>query len=192
MPSFKNAYDGNLKSTIEYDKENAWEVYETAFEKDCQGKCEAVLSLGNGYMGVRSALEESYTGQTRNMFIAGTFNRFDENEVTELPNAADMTAIEIRIDGEQFSLETGETLNYKRWLNFKKALLKRNVTWKSSKNTTVDMEFERFVSLANLHTIGQKLTITPDKDTKILVKTGIDGSLTNTGTQHFSEGEKRF
>jgi len=192
MPSFKNVYDGNLESTFKYDYENAWKVYETAFVKDFQGKCEAVMSLGNGYMGVRSALEESYTGQVRNMFVAGTFNRFDENEVTELPNAADMTAIEIRINGEEFSLEKGETQKYQRSLDFKTGLLRREVIWKSPSGVTADMEYERFVSLANLHIMGQKVTITADEDADILIKTGIDGSVTNTGTQHFSEGEKRF
>jgi len=61
MPSFKNSFEGNLETTLRYDRENAWKVYETAFHKDLQGKCEAVLCLGNGYMGVRSALEETYT-----------------------------------------------------------------------------------------------------------------------------------
>ena len=117
MPSFKNAFEGKMETTLRYDLENAWKIYETAFHKDLQGKCEAILCLGNGYMGVRSALEENYTGQVRNTFVAGTFNRFDENEVTELPNAADMTAIEIRLDGEEFNLETGETLDYKRSLD---------------------------------------------------------------------------
>jgi len=192
MPSFKNAYEGSLETTIEYDKKNAWEVYETAFNKDFQGKYEAVFCLGNGYMGVRSALEESYTGQMRNMFIAGTFNRFDENEVTELPNAADLLAVDIRLNGEEFNLETGEILNYQRSLNFKTALLKRNVTWKSPAGITAKMEFQRFVSLSDLHTMGQKMTISVDKDVNVLIKTGIDGSVTNSGTQHFSEGEKRF
>jgi len=192
MPSFKNAFGASLETTLRYDLENAWKVYETAFHKDLQGKCEAILCLGNGYMGVRSALEENYTGQVRNMFVAGTFNRFDENEVTELPNAADMTAIEIRINGDEFNLETGETLEYERSLDLKTALLKRDVKWKSPQGITVNMEFERFVSLAQLHIMGQKVTITPDEDTEILIKTGIDGSVTNTGTQHFSEGEKRF
>jgi len=192
MPSFKNAFEGNLESTLKYDLESAWKVYETAFHKDLQGKCEAIFCLGNGYMGIRSALEESYTGQTRNMFVAGTFNRFDENEVTELPNAADMAAVEIRLNGDEFNLQTGETDEYKRCLDFKTALLKRDVKWKSPQGITAAMEFERFVSLAQLHIMGQKVTITPDADTEILIKTGIDGSVTNTGTQHFSEGEKRF
>jgi len=192
MPSFKNVFEGDLKTTLKYDTQNAWKVYETAFNKDLQGKCEAVLSLGNGYMGVRSAVEENYTKQVRNMFVAGTFNRFDENEVLELPNAADMTSVEIRVNGDEFNLERGEILKYQRSLDLKTALLKREVTWKSPGGTTADVEFERFVSLANVHTMGQKVIITTDKDATILIKTGIDGAVTNTGSQHFSEGEKRF
>ena len=192
MPSFKNVFDGNLESTLKYDTENAWKVYETAFNKDLQGKCEAILSLGNGYMGIRSAVEENYTNQVRNMFVSGTFNRFDDNEVLELPNAADMTSVEIRINGEEFNLETGETLKYQRSLDLKTALLKREVTWKCPKGVTADMEFERFVSLDELHTIGQKVKITTDEDAVLLIKTGINAAVTNTGTQHFSEGEKRF
>ena len=192
MPSFKNAFEGNVESTIQYDNGNSWEVYETEFHKDFQGKYEAVFCLGNGYMGVRSALEENYTGQVRNTFVAGTFNRFDENEVSELPNAADLIAIDIRINGEEFNLETGETLKYKRSLNLKTAVLKREVTWKSPEGITAKLEFDRFVSLDDIHAIGQKMTVTTDEDADLLIKTGIDGTVTNSGTQHFSEGEKRF
>jgi len=94
-----------------------WLVSEPVFDILHQGKYEAILSQGNGYMGVRSATEESYVGQVRNCFVAGTFNRFDENEVTELPNAADVTALDIYIDNELFSLEKGRVSNYHRTLN---------------------------------------------------------------------------
>ncbi|MCL2820814.1 MAG: glycoside hydrolase family 65 protein [Oscillospiraceae bacterium] len=192
MPSYKNVFDGLIDSAISYDTVNAREVYETVFHKDYQGKCEAVLSLGNGYMGVRSSLEENYTGQTRGLFVAGTFNRFDEAEVSELPNAADMIAMDIRLRGEEFNLEKGETSYYQRSLDLITGTLNRDVTWKSLKGITTKFNFSRFVSMAELHTIGQKVAITPDTDTEILFRTGIDGTMTNTGTQHFSEGEKRF
>lgn len=96
-----------------------WIVEETAFDSALQGKCEVVMSLGNGYMGARSATEEKYVGQVRNLFIAGTYNKFDEEEVTELPNAADMSSIEMFIDGRRFHLESGEVSNYSRRLNVK-------------------------------------------------------------------------
>lgn len=47
---------------------------------------EAVFSLENGYMGIHSTVEEEYVGERRNTFVAGTFNKFSVNEVTELAN----------------------------------------------------------------------------------------------------------
>lgn len=59
-----------------------------------------LAKLGNGYLGLRSATEEQYRGETRDLLVAGSFDRFSE-EVTELPNAADVTNIEITL----FALE---------------------------------------------------------------------------------------
>ena len=55
--------------------------------------------LGNGYLNVRSALEERYVGETRDLLVTGTFNRADETEVTELPNLPDITNVDILLDG---------------------------------------------------------------------------------------------
>jgi len=72
-----------------------WIVTEPHFDPRHQGKCEAIFCQGNGYLGVRHSTEESYIGQVRNCFVAGTFNKAAENEVTELPNAADVIGIDI-------------------------------------------------------------------------------------------------
>lgn len=61
-----------------------WIVAEDSFQPDRLGKCESIMCLGNGYMGIRSATEENYLGNTRDTFVAGTFNKFGD-EVTELP-----------------------------------------------------------------------------------------------------------
>ena len=193
MPNSKNVFANDSNSILQYDTENSWKIYETSFHKDYQGKCEAILSLGNGYLGIRSSLEESYTGQTRGLFVAGTYNRFDEvHEVTELPNAPDLTSLDIRIGEDEFNLLTGETIEYCRSLDLKSAELQRTVKWKSPQGISANIEFKRFVSMKSLHTICQKMTISVDEDTVISIKTGIDGTVTNTGTQHFSEGVKRF
>ncbi|KWX87891.1 hypothetical protein AMQ83_10295, partial [Paenibacillus riograndensis] len=89
------------------------------------------MALGNGYMGLRSAAEESYVGEKRNLFVNGTFNRFDELEVSELPNAADVTRMDIRIDGKCFSLDQGEVKAYSRSLNLREAELVRTFIWNS-------------------------------------------------------------
>lgn len=87
---------------MDYSKIMEGILREDGFDPEHLGKCEAVMSFGNGYLGLRSATEEHYLNETRGMFVAGTFNKFDAAEVTELPNAADLTAIDLWIDGERY------------------------------------------------------------------------------------------
>jgi hypothetical glycosyl hydrolase len=169
-----------------------WMVSEPAFNILHQGKCEAIMSLGNGYMGIRSATEESYVGQVRNCFVAGTFNRFAENEVTELPNAADVTGIDIYIDGELFNLEKGEVRDYHRTLNLKTGELERGFEWTSPNAKKFKFQFRRFISFSDLHALAARVAITPlDSDAEIRIVSGINGQMTNSGAQHFQEGERR-
>ena len=169
-----------------------WIVEETYFNDRYQGKCESIMSLGNGYMGLRSSSEEPYIGQTRGLFVAGTYNKFDDKEVTELPNAADITEMVFDINGEQFSLNSGKVHEYSRQLNLKTGELTRDIVWENSKGESYKIVFRRFVSLEDLHFIGMKVEITPlTADANITFKTGINGGQTNSGAQHFHDGDKR-
>ncbi|MFH5070371.1 glycoside hydrolase family 65 protein [Enterobacter cloacae complex sp. 2024EL-00215] len=170
-----------------------WVVEETTFDPAFQGKCEVVMSQGNGYMGTRSATEEKYVGQVRNFFVAGTFNKFDEYEVTELPNAADFSAIEIYVDGHRFHLDTGTVKNYSRRLNVKNGELTRQITWVSPEGKELELTFRRFISQANLHLLAFDIQIKAvNCDAHIDIRTGIDAQQSNSGAQHFHEGEKRI
>lgn len=169
-----------------------WIVTETGFERKFQGKNEVVMSLGNGYMGTRSCTEESYFGQVRNTFISGTFNKPGKNDVTELPNVADMLGMDIFLDDELFSLEKGEFLDYNRSLNLKTGELKRSFIW-NYRNNSYRFEFNRFVSFDDLHLMCSQITITSlEGVAEIQIKSGINGQVTNSGAQHFEEGEKRI
>lgn len=179
-----NLGDGEFKN---------WILAEEKFSTKHLGKCEAIMYLGNGYMGIRSATEEAYIDETRDTFIAGTFNKFDEHEVTELPNIADVTNLDITIDGERFSLEFGEVEEYVRKLNIKTAELSRSFIWTSPKGKKIQFKFKRFISLRNLHLISMKMEVTAlNQDIEFVVSSGINGQMTNTGSQHFSEGECRI
>ena len=169
-----------------------WIVAENDFQRKFQGKAEVVMSLGNGYLGVRSCTEESYLGQVRNTFISGSFNKPGKNDVTELPNAADMLGMDIFVNDELFSLEKGSFKDYNRSLNLKTGELKRSFTWKY-KGCSYHFEFRRFISFDDLHLICSEVKITPlDEPANFQIKSGINGQVTNSGAQHFEEGEKRI
>lgn len=178
------------QGTLEFEN---WIVSETVFSSDFLGKCEAIMYLGNGYLGLRSATEEPYLKETRNMFVNGTFNKAFENEATELPNIADITRMDIRVDGEQFSLEFGETTGYMRQLNLKTAELVRSFEWVSPLGKGLKFIFKRFVSLHNHHLIGMKMEVESlTAPVHISFESGINAQMTNSGTQHFMEGERRI
>ena len=136
-----------------------WQIEENVFSEKTSGKHEALMTLGNGYMGIRSGFEEEYSGQCRGFFIAGTYNRAGLNEVTELPNIADITAFEITIDNERFSLLNGKIHEYNFALDMKTGGLKRELVWESTGNKKFRMIFRRFVSLDNRHLVCSKVSI---------------------------------
>ena len=177
---------------LNYDKIRDWILAEDSFDADRLGKCEAIMSLGNGYLGLRSATEERYLNETRDLLVAGTFNRFDEQEVTELPNAADLTAMELWIDGERMTLERGQYTDYRRELNIKTGELSRSFCWTSPKGKRIRFASKRIVSLKRLHDIAMSVTVTAEDELTLKLRSGISARVTNTGSQHFSEVEKRF
>ena len=173
-------------------KEN-WLVAETAFEPDHQGKCEAIFCAGNGYLGQRAAFEERYVGQTRDLMVTGTFNKFDEDEVTELPNLPDVTNLEFRVDGARFAMDAANTKDYLRVMDFQTGECKRTLTWTHPDGRRFALCFTRFASMDNEHVLGLRASITAlDGGAEIRVDSGIDGRVSNTGSQHFHEGDKRI
>lgn len=182
-----------LKYNLGTEENTNWIVSETRFNSDNLGKVEAIFTLGNGYLGIRSVTEEQYLGEVRNLFVAGTFNKFDDFEVTELPNAADILQLNITLNNEKFSLEKGRLKEYRRDLNLKNGELVRRVIWENTQGHEFLLIFSRFVSLKNLHLIGQKVEIIPlNCYAEIKIGSGINGQVTNSGAQHFHEGEKRI
>lgn len=182
-----------MKTNMDYSKADQWVIAEKAFDSRYLGKCESIMCLGNGYMCIRSATEEAYLGEKRDFFVAGTFNKFDEGEVTELPNAADVIHFPIEVNGQVFSLEKGKILQYSRELNLKTGELVRKIEWEAPAGERMRFAFQRIVSMKELHTAAQKITITSlGGEVSLRFLPGIDGSVTNSGVQHFSEGDKRF
>ena len=170
-----------------------WIVEETSFNVNHLGKCETIMAQGNGYLGIRAATEESYLGEIRNTFVAGTFNRFAENEVTELPNCADLIQMNIVFDGEKLDLTKGEIAHYSRRLNLKSGELIREFQWTTPRGNVLMFAFKRSISLDNNHVIAQRVEINLLKGQGILtIQSGINGQMTNSGVTHFLDGDKRL
>lgn len=185
----------SVSNNMKYDAgtrgDKNWVLQESTFNRSKLRKIESAFSQGNGYLGQRAALREKYTVDNKGLYLSGLFDRFGEEEVTEIPNLADFTNFSIWLDDEEFRMVQGKSILYSRQLNLKDGVLDRHVYWQSPSGLEVELGFERFVSLEEKHVLAFRTTVRPfNRSVTVRIASGIDGRVTNGGTQHFHEAGK--
>lgn len=168
-----------------------WLVEETRIHPEAPRKFESILCLGNGYMGVRAATDESYEKTVRYTLVAGTFDKMERKNTTELPNAADTTAVYLTADGIPLTLTPENHSDYKRCLNLHSGLLTRTFQWQTKAGVRIRFLSERFVSLADLHLLVQRISVKVlGGETDLCLACGIQGG-ERYGEPHFRNKEGR-
>lgn len=164
-----------------------WTLIETQFDPDQVQARETVFTIGNGYLGVRGSFEEGYSRGLPATLIHGVY---DDVPVvyTELVNCPDWLPLVVMINGDRFRMDQGEILNYDRQLDLRHGVLIRSLRWRSPKGDTINLQFERFASLANRHVLGQRLHLTPlNFEGLIEIQASINGYPENAGFNHWQE-----
>jgi beta-phosphoglucomutase len=162
-----------------------WLLTETQFAPDQLNYKETVFTIGNGYLGTRGSLEEGYPGSNPATLINGVY---DDIPIfyTELANCPNWLPLAIAVEGEEFRLDRGELLSYRRQLDLQRGLLSRTLRWRSPKGKTLDLAFERFASLADPHVLALRCRITPvECEGDFKVRAWIDGTPENDGFNHW-------
>ncbi|MGW9019467.1 glycoside hydrolase family 65 protein, partial [Priestia megaterium] len=134
-------------------------IYENQFNLETINKFASLMTVGNGFLGVRATHEEDYTEQTRGMYVAGIYNKALPNETSDLVNLPDLVGVKVKLDGQLFSLLDGEILSYERTLNLFNGELKREVMWMNKDEARFKFIFQRFVAKDKLHVLASKITI---------------------------------
>jgi len=138
-----------------------WRVSEANFDPNHQHQFETVLTQGNGYLGTRGTFEERFPEDTQATLVHGMWG--DAPVVfTDLANAPDWTACEIFVDGQRFSMDQGQVTDYARYLDLRTGHLHRRLRWTpQDKNGTIELQFDRFPSLADPHLLLSRVRIRP-------------------------------
>lgn len=169
-----------------------WVVREDAFRPEYARKYESILCQGNGYMGVRAATEESYEKTVRYTLVAGTFDKMEGKNTTELPNCADTTEVYLFADGIGLELKDDNSENYQRCLDLYTGVLSRQFDWMPREGLRLRFSSQRFVSLADRHILGQQIRVTVlEGETELSVESGIRGGK-RYGEAHFLDMESRL
>ncbi len=156
--------------------------FREGLDKDCwsltyhdydpaQERCrETLLSIGNGYIGNRGALEEVEPGKINypGTYIAGVYNKLSSqvsgkelwNE--DLVNVTNWIQVGFSISrGKWFDINNTTLLEMKRWLNFKDGMLSKEMTVRDAEGNETLICSRRIVSMHNSNLSAIKYTLKP-------------------------------
>lgn len=161
-----------------------WTVRQERFESapHPQQRWETVFTIGNGYLGTRGSLEGRCPGDVPATLINGLF---DGTPIvhTELANAPDWLGLELYVDGERFSMDSGQVLAFERTLDLRDGRLTRVVRWRSPQGRTVEVRAVRWASLADEHLCALQYGVTAlDFTGDVELRAEIDGTAENPCT----------
>lgn len=160
-----------------------WIIEEAGFDTGNIASNGNKFLTGNGYMGVRGTLEEFTKEQLVAVNLSGIYDRVGQGWREPL-NAPNGLYTKLRIDEEEYSLLDSQPLYHICSLDYRKALFSRKTIWKTS-GGLVEIESERFVSLAEPHLIVMKYCVTANFHADIELITGIDGDVWDIHGPHY-------
>ena len=169
-----------------------WVLIEPSFDPKQLHARETVFTISNGYLGTRGSFEEGYPRSMPMTLIHGVYDAVPVM-YTELVNCPDWSLLTITLNGdsssrraERFRLDQGEVLSYERRLDLRYGVLRRSIRWCSPNGKTLNIQFERFASLADRHVLAVRCLITPiDWEGEIIVHASINGYAENQGFNHW-------
>lgn len=168
-----------------------WKVMEEEFRPEMNEASESLFSLGNGKMGQRANSEEAYSGDTLpGNYIAGVYypdktrvgwwkNGYPEY-YAKVPNAANWNGIQPVIDGVKLDLAKCEVHEFRRELDMKTGVLKREFEVSIAAGKKVRVSAERFISMADREGGAIRYTVSPMFSVETFeVEAFIDGDVRN-------------
>jgi alpha,alpha-trehalose phosphorylase len=140
---------------------NEWNIIEKGFHPEFLAQLETMLTVGNGYLGIRGCPEEGGPNAENGTFINGFYETWPIVYGEEaygfartgqtICNVTDSKIIRLFVDDEAFWLPDANLLNYERVLNMKTATLDREVLWETPAGKQVSITSRRLVSFAHRH-----------------------------------------
>ncbi len=176
--------------TKPYYRLDEWEIIEDNFDPDRNLHSETIFSIGNGFIGIRGTFEEGLEDDSKpgaeGTFLNGVYEEgtirygemahgFPEKSQTMI-NAANGKKIILQLDDEIFNMQAGNILYYRRFINMREGILKRNLIWQSTMGKQIRLETERLVSFQRRNLAVVRYKVTPlNFDGTIKIISEIDG-----------------
>lgn len=183
---------------IQYFKAHPWKVIEEGFNPEMNEIAESIFSIGNGMMGQRANLEETFTGKSlQGTYVGGVYypdktrvgwwkNGYPEY-FAKVINSTYWSGLIIKVNGEEIDLNTAEVLDFYRELDMHNGVLHRNAHIRLANQIGIWIESTRFYSLLNKEYSALKYTVKTDTDCTLEVCNYLDADISNKDSNY---GEK--
>ena len=142
---------------------NPWSLEYNDYDSKKEKSRESILTVGNGYLGTRGAMEEISACKTNypGTYIAGLYNRLiskvadKDIENEDFVNIPNWLSVNFRIEnGEWFDVNNTEIISIKRKLNFSNACLSREMIVRNNNGQETKISSSRIASMANPHLVA--------------------------------------
>jgi beta-phosphoglucomutase family hydrolase len=156
--------------------QEAWRIEQEGFDPTREREMESIFTVGNGYLGVRGALDTPLPGSRADLFVAGIYDRkqsslpYSELEFltedrgdypySELVSLPFPFAVRITVDGRPLDLIQGPWREHWRRLDLQRALLFGRSRFEDERGRSTVVETWRCASLADPHLLMQEVCVT--------------------------------
>lgn len=141
--------------------DDPWAIVETAPSTRDLGKTETLFSIGNGYLGMRGNPSEGRDSHFHGTFINGFHEVWDIHHAENaygfartgqtIVNVPDSKLVKLYVDDEPLLLSVNELQSYKRWIDFREGVLRRELVWRTPAGKLVRVATSRMVSFTQRH-----------------------------------------
>ncbi|WP_114559862.1 glycoside hydrolase family 65 protein [Desertihabitans aurantiacus] len=170
-----------------------WQLHEPRIDLDAVGVAESVLSLSNGYLGVRGTVDELDPSGARGSYLSGVYETHplsypeggfgQPEEGQAMVSVADGTPLHLLVDGVPLDIGENPPEVHERTLDLRSGTLERRVRWVSSSGARVELTSSRLVSLAERSVLAIRYRVEVlDGSAHVVVRSELDGGeVTPTG-----------
>ncbi|HKZ72902.1 MAG TPA: HAD-IA family hydrolase [Steroidobacteraceae bacterium] len=173
---FQEAAEARARRESSMLDEKAWRIEQEGFDPAREHEMESIFTVGNGYLGVRGALDTPLPGSQADLFVAGIYDRkqpslpysefefltqgredYPCSEIVPLPFPL---ALRVSVDDQPLDLINGPWREHRRTLDMKRGLLCSHYRFEDAGGRRTLVEAWRCASLADLHLLMQEVRVT--------------------------------
>ncbi len=175
-----------------------WRLVEKQFSQRYLARVETLLSLSNGYLGVRGTHDEGRPVVERGTYINGFHETWPIQHAEEafgfattgqtIVNVPDARTFHLYVDDEPLFLPMADLRSYERALDMRSGILSRELEWLTPAGKRVHVRSERVVSFEHRHLMAVAYEVTLIDNTAPVV---ISSHLRNQQDERESGGDPR-